>query len=86
MLLFHMSEDAFMTKVIFRRDAEFTLTAVDDFRHVQLTFVVNGKADGKECELRWRETDPRFPLGKIISTYRKLHFCSCSNRFVIMRG
>jgi len=52
------------------RDAELTLTALDDFRHVQLTFLVNGKSDGKECEIRWRETDPRFPLGKIVSTYR----------------
>jgi len=50
-------------------NAEFTLSAADDFRDVTLTFLVNGDSLGRMCKLDW--DDWLVPCGSIVSTDRR---------------
>jgi len=47
------------------KNSHFTLRAIDDWRNVSLTFLVNGDAEGRKCTLTW--DDWLYSLGKISS-------------------
>lgn len=49
------------------KNARFTITAIDDFRHVMLTFKVVGTSDASKCSLIWDNSSPE--LGSIRSVY-----------------